>query len=68
MIDAEPNAGTLLPCNFVVRESDDGAVVVSFMDPITVLDLCDTEEPKAVRREARAILERVVDKLGRLDT
>jgi uncharacterized protein (DUF302 family) len=63
VINSEPNAGTLLPCNFILRESDDGKVVLSFMDPVTVLGLCETEEPKRVAAEAKEKLLRVVEKL-----
>ncbi len=63
VIRSEPNAGTLLPCNFILRESDSGGTVVSFMDPIAVLGLCETEEPKKVAAEAREKLLRVVEKL-----
>lgn len=37
IIDAEPNAGTLLPCTFILRETPEGNTVVSFMDPETIL-------------------------------
>ena len=63
VISSEPNAGTLLPCNFILRETDDGKAVVSFMDPVTVLGLCATEEPKRVAAEAKEMLLRVVEKL-----
>lgn len=63
VISAEPNAGTLLPCNFIMRETEQDSVVVSFMDPVTILDLTETAEPKAVGQEAKAILERVIEKL-----
>ncbi|MEJ2593474.1 MAG: DUF302 domain-containing protein [Candidatus Thiodiazotropha sp.] len=63
VISSEPNAGTLLPCNFIMRETGDGKVVVSFMDPVTVLDHCTTEEPKRVAAEAKVMLLRVVEKL-----
>jgi uncharacterized protein (DUF302 family) len=63
VINSEPNAGTLLPCNFILRESDEGKVVLSFMDPVTVLGLCETEEPKRVAAEAKEKLLRVVEKL-----
>lgn len=66
VISAEPNAGTLLPCNFVVRQHDADSVVVSFMDPISVLNLSTSEEAKEVGREAREILDRVVAKLEQL--
>lgn len=62
VIDAEPNAGTLLPCNFVVREQGD-ETVVSFMDPITVLGLSANEELHGVGSEARVMLQKVADRL-----
>ena len=63
VIGAEPNAGTLLPCNFVLREAGDGKSVVSFMDPVPVLGLSESEEVRAVAAEAREKLQRVVEKL-----
>jgi uncharacterized protein (DUF302 family) len=64
VLSSEPNAGTLLPCNFIMRETESGTTVVSFMDPETVLGLCDTEEPKRVATEAKQKLLRVVAKLN----
>lgn len=64
VIAAEPNAGVLLPCNFIVRAAQDDNTVVSFMDPVPVLALTETEAPKAVGAEAREMLLRVVDKLS----
>lgn len=63
VITDEPNAGVLLPCNFLLRETPEGQTVVSFMDPVPVLALTDTEEPKRVAAEARVILQRVAAKL-----
>lgn len=63
VIDSEPNAGVLLPCNFVVREVGPTSTVVSFMDPVAVLALAETEEPKAVAAEARVMLEKVMTRL-----
>ncbi|MDJ0807452.1 MAG: DUF302 domain-containing protein [Gammaproteobacteria bacterium] len=63
VISAEPNAGTLLPCSFIMRETETGSVVVSFMDPTAVFSLAETDEPKAVAQEAKAMLQRVVEKL-----
>ena len=64
VIGSEPNAGTLLPCNFILREDADGNTVVSFMDPVAVFALCETQEPKAVAAEAREKLQRVIERLG----
>ncbi len=63
VIGSEPNAGTLLPCNFVIREQADGNTVVSFMDPVAVLGLTQTDEPKKVAAEAKEKLLRVLQKL-----
>jgi uncharacterized protein (DUF302 family) len=63
VIAAEPNAGTLLPCNFVLRALDDERTQVSFMDPVPVLGLSEAEELQKVAAEAKAILLRVVGRL-----
>ncbi|MES9958968.1 MAG: DUF302 domain-containing protein [Sedimenticola sp.] len=63
VLEAEPNAGTLLPCNLIVRDAGDGRTVVSFMDPEAVLGLSGSDVVKAVAGEARAKLLRVVDTL-----
>lgn len=64
VISSEPNAGTLLPCNFILREDGAGNTAVRFMDPVTVCGLCKTDVPKAVAAEAREMLQRVVAKPG----
>jgi len=63
VISAEPDAGVLLPCNIVMREDESGNTVVSFMDPVSMLGLTESDEPKAVGAEAKAMLERVAEKL-----
>jgi len=63
-IDAEPDIGLLLPCNVVVREDEDGSVVVAFMDPASVLKLVDRPEIDELGQQVRAKLERVRDALA----
>lgn len=63
-IEAEPDIGLLLPCNVVVREENDGKVIVSFMDPVAVLELVGNPGIDAVAREVRQRLERVRDSLA----
>ena len=58
-LTAEPDIGLLLPCNVVVRENQDKAIVVSFMDPVAVLTFTNNPEVAAVAKEVRQRLERV---------
>ena len=64
VISAEPNAGTLLPCNLVLRGTVDDKTVVSFMDPVPVLGLSENPEVRAVAAEARDKLQRVIARLA----
>ena len=63
-IGADADIGLLLPCNVVVREEDDGAVTVAFMDPVAVLDLVKRPEVGALAEEVRARLQRVQEQLA----
>ena len=59
-INAVPDIGLLLPCNVLVRENEDGAVSVSFMDPKSVLSLVDNPEVGPLAGEVKSRLERVL--------
>ncbi len=63
-IELDPDIGLLLPCNVVVRESADGKVIVSFMDPGAVLSLVDRPGIDALAGEVKGRLERVRDSLA----
>ena len=62
-IDLEPQLGALLPCNVLVYENDDGFIVVSAMNPESVLKLVGNPEMDAIAGEVRTRIERA---LGRL--
>ena len=64
LLEVEPNAGTLLPCNFIMYETTPSNVVVSFMDPVTVLGLAQSDAAQEVGKVAKEKLLRVIDKLS----
>ncbi len=63
IIEDEPNAGALLPCNIVIREQLPGKIIVSFMDPMAVLGLSDSQLVKDVAKIAQKKLRDVKSKL-----
>ena len=63
-INADPDIGLLLPCNVVVREEDNGAITVAFMDPNAVLGLVEKDGVEQLAGEVRGKLEKVRDLLS----
>lgn len=62
-VRAEPTIGALLPCNVVVRQTDD-AVSVDFMDPAAAMNLADSPVIAELGREVREKLARVAHSLA----
>jgi uncharacterized protein (DUF302 family) len=64
ILAAEPEGGTLLPCNVVVRDAGGGRSAIHFLDPAALLGLSDSAEVQAVAAEARDVLDRVLARLA----
>jgi len=54
-LQADPSLGLLLPCNVVVRQSDDGTIVEA-IDPMTMVSVSDNPALKPVADEAASLL------------
>ncbi len=63
VLDADLNAGTLLPCNVALYQNNEGKVEIAFMNPEPVLGLANNPQIDQVASQAKAILERVCNSL-----
>jgi uncharacterized protein (DUF302 family) len=63
VMQADPEAGALLPCNVIVREIKPELTGVTFMDPEAIFGLTDNETVAQVGRDARALIGAVRDRL-----
>lgn len=62
-MQVEPKVGAMLPCNVIVRATEDGAVEVSAIDPVASMMAIENDELKSLAGEVRGMLREVVDSL-----
>lgn len=60
---AEPKIGTMLPCNVIVRQLEDGRTEVSAVDPEASMQAIDNGDLVAVAGDVKQRLQRVIDAL-----
>lgn len=60
---AEDKIGTMLPCNVIVQELEEGGVEVAAVDPIASMQAIQNEALGQVALEVQARLRKVVDNL-----
>ena len=61
-LEIDPSIGALLPCNVVLRPSDDGSgTMVEIMDPIAALGIADSAGVAPIAIEAAERLRRVLN-------
>lgn len=67
-LEVEPSIAALLPCNVVVRATDDATTVVEAFDPDAMMSFAGADAAgdalRAVATDARERLESVLDALG----
>jgi len=62
-LQAEPHIGTMLPCNIIIREVEDGQVEVSAINPVDSMQSVGNPDLQDVAAEIQARLERVITTL-----
>ena len=63
-LQAEDKIGTMLPCNIVLQQQEDGRVEVSAVDPVASMQAITHVVVDQVAREMRSHLRNVVDEVG----
>ncbi|CAO3403932.1 DUF302 domain-containing protein [Azospirillum palustre] len=64
-LQAEDKIGTMLPCNVIVQQREDGKVEVSAVDPVASMQAIDNPNLADVARQVQSMLRQVIDDLGR---
>ena len=62
-LEAEDKIGTMLPCNVIVQQSDDGRTEVAAVDPVASMQAVDNEALRPIAEEIRDRLRRVIDRV-----
>ena len=62
-LQAEPRIGTMLPCNVIVRELDDGKIEVAAVDPLASMQSIHNKELQTIAEEVQLKLKKVIEQL-----
>lgn len=62
-LQSEKYIGTMLPCNVIVQENEDGKVEVSAVDPMASMQAIENEELGGIANEIRTKLQNVINNL-----
>lgn len=60
---AENKIGTMLPCNVIVQEHENGDIEVSAVDPVESMMAVKNDQLGSVANQVRTNLQRVIDNL-----
>jgi uncharacterized protein (DUF302 family) len=60
---AEPLIGTMLPCNVIIQELDDGNIEVAAVDPLASMQSIQNKELQSIAQEIQEKLKKVIDQL-----
>ncbi len=59
-LQSEDKIGTMLPCNVVIQEREDGRVEVSAVDPVASMTAVRNPGLESIAGEVRDVLKRIV--------
>ena len=64
-LEADLDAGLLLPCNVIVYETDDKKAYIAAINPVSALEIIQSQELRNIAEEVSEKLKRVVGRVGR---
>jgi uncharacterized protein (DUF302 family) len=62
---ADLDVGLLLPCNVIVYETDDKKAYIAAINPISALEIIESQELRNIAEEVSEKLKRVIEKVNR---
>ena len=62
-LQAEDKIGTMLPCNVIVQEIEDGVIEVAAVSPIASMQAVENEKLNGIAKEITVMLENVIERL-----
>jgi uncharacterized protein (DUF302 family) len=62
-ISAEDKIGTMLPCNVIVEEHEDGRVEVTAVDPLASMQAVKNDALEPIATQVRDSLKKVIDNI-----
>ena len=63
-LQTDLDVGLLLPCNVVVYEMDNGKIHVSALNPVSALEVIQSEPLRKIAEEVSEKLKEVIDRVG----
>jgi uncharacterized protein (DUF302 family) len=60
---AEDKIGTMLPCNVIVQETEDGKIEVAAIDPVASMQVIKNENLREIASEVQAKLKQVIENI-----
>lgn len=62
-LQAESQIGTMLPCNVILRQVDNGRVEVSAVDPVASMEAIENPALADIATTVQGLLKKVIDKV-----
>jgi uncharacterized protein (DUF302 family) len=62
-LQVEEHIGTMLPCNVIVQERENGDIEVAAVDPMASMQAVENAELGSVAADVRNKLKRMIEKL-----